>query len=229
VRQPAAFKSERHRSSKPWYASQVDVNNDLSKPVTPHYLPKVQEAAVVKHHHVIASIKSRNNSKNMPRFSSNDMVHNHYLKEARKKTQKVVGIQDLNEVNSRAKAPSYKTTQRYKPEEQISIAKKPKRQIPTGHRFSIQKTFTVHEKTMTPRSCLRWKLTGRIFKTVSLRWVPTGKIFTSSITKKEQTLNLSARIPIDRDKIKALIIENVIAGRPSSYGITLKKATEISA
>nr|GEX22293.1 hypothetical protein [Tanacetum cinerariifolium] len=29
----------------------------------------------------------RNSSKNMPRFSSNDMVHNHYLDEARKKTQ----------------------------------------------------------------------------------------------------------------------------------------------
>ncbi|GJV89035.1 hypothetical protein Tco_1532973 [Tanacetum coccineum] len=36
---------------------------------------------------------------------------------------------------------------------------------------------------MTPRSCLRWKLTGKIFKTVGLRWVPTGKIFTSSTTK----------------------------------------------
>ncbi|GJU30228.1 hypothetical protein Tco_1173817 [Tanacetum coccineum] len=31
--------------------------------------------------------ESRNSSKNMPRFSSNDMVHNHYLEEARKKTQ----------------------------------------------------------------------------------------------------------------------------------------------
>ncbi|GJT57407.1 putative reverse transcriptase domain-containing protein [Tanacetum coccineum] len=36
---------------------------------------------------------------------------------------------------------------------------------------------------MTPRSCRRWKPTGKIFKTVSLRWVPTGKIFTSSTTK----------------------------------------------
>ncbi|GJS64020.1 hypothetical protein Tco_0678584 [Tanacetum coccineum] len=39
------------------------------------------------------------------------------------------------------------------------------------------------EKTVSPRSCLRWKLTGRILKTVGLRWVPTGKIFTSSTTK----------------------------------------------
>ncbi|GJW21801.1 retrovirus-related pol polyprotein from transposon TNT 1-94 [Tanacetum coccineum] len=44
-------------------------------------------------------------------------------------------------------------------------------------------TSTVHEKTITPRSCLRWKPTGRIFKTVDLRWVPTGKIFTYSTTK----------------------------------------------
>nr|GEY71217.1 hypothetical protein [Tanacetum cinerariifolium] len=30
---------------------------------------------------------------------------------------------------------------------------------------------------------LRWKQTGRNFKTVVLRWVPTGNIFTSSTTK----------------------------------------------
>ncbi|GJW60773.1 hypothetical protein Tco_0110108 [Tanacetum coccineum] len=36
---------------------------------------------------------------------------------------------------------------------------------------------------MTPRSCLRWKSTGKIFKTVSLMWIPIGKIFDSSTTK----------------------------------------------
>ncbi|GJZ57822.1 actin-binding, cofilin/tropomyosin type protein [Tanacetum coccineum] len=40
VRQPTAFKSERPKSSKPCFASQVDVNNDLLKPVTTHYLPR---------------------------------------------------------------------------------------------------------------------------------------------------------------------------------------------
>ncbi|GJY55375.1 hypothetical protein Tco_0454490 [Tanacetum coccineum] len=69
------------------FASQVDVNNDLSKPVTTHYFTKEKESAVVKPHHVIASSESKNSSKNMPRFSSNDMVPNHYLDEARKKTQ----------------------------------------------------------------------------------------------------------------------------------------------
>ncbi|GJY91100.1 hypothetical protein Tco_0506296 [Tanacetum coccineum] len=87
VRQPNAFKSERPQMSKPRFVSQVDVNNN-SRPVTQHYLPKIREFAFAKPDHMIASISSRNRSKNMPRFSSNDMVHNHYLDESRKKTQK---------------------------------------------------------------------------------------------------------------------------------------------
>nr|GEY47114.1 retrovirus-related Pol polyprotein from transposon TNT 1-94 [Tanacetum cinerariifolium] len=251
VRQPIAFKSERPRISKPWFASQVDVNNDLSKPVTTHYFLKERESASAKPHHVIASSNSRNSSKNMPRFSPNDMVHNHYLEKAKKKTQEcgrsskpsvmpsarsqstTIGIKPkprinnqesrnwpasksscvttktvpiaehsrnsrnffdskhfvcstcqkcvfntnhdhcltkfLNEVNSRAKVPSNKTTNRNKPVEQTSFEKKPERQIIKGHKFSIKKTSVVHEKTMTHRSCLRWKPTGKIFKTVDLR------------------------------------------------------------
>ncbi|GJU57924.1 hypothetical protein Tco_1235690 [Tanacetum coccineum] len=48
VRQLTTFKSERPRFSKQRFASQVDVNNDLSKPVTTHYLPKERESAVDK-------------------------------------------------------------------------------------------------------------------------------------------------------------------------------------
>ncbi|GJV27470.1 hypothetical protein Tco_1383918 [Tanacetum coccineum] len=87
VRQSNAFISERPQMSKPRFASQVDVNNNLSRLVTQHYLPKRRESAFAKPDHMIASNESRNSSKNMPRFSSNDMVHNHYLDEARKKTQ----------------------------------------------------------------------------------------------------------------------------------------------
>ncbi|GKD58140.1 hypothetical protein Tco_1295649 [Tanacetum coccineum] len=39
------------------------------------------------------------------------------------------------------------------------------------------------EENNDSRSGLRWKPTGKIFKTVGLRWVPTGKIFISSTTK----------------------------------------------
>ncbi|GJU59714.1 hypothetical protein Tco_1237480 [Tanacetum coccineum] len=80
---------------KTMVSSQVDVNNDLSKPVTAHYLPKERDFAFAKPHHVIASSESRNSSKNMPRFCSNDMVHNHYLEEKWKppgRSFKTVGL-----------------------------------------------------------------------------------------------------------------------------------------
>nr|GEW29565.1 reverse transcriptase domain-containing protein [Tanacetum cinerariifolium] len=250
---------------EPQFASQVNVNNDLSKPVTTDYLPKEREVASTKPHHMITSSNSRISSKNMPKFSSNDIVHNHYLEEAKKKTQecsrnsepslmpsfrsqsttigskpkprinnqnsrnwhasknnfvmtKTVPLAEtsrnsrnfsdskhfvcstcqkcvfdanhdscltkfLKEVNSRAKVPSIKITNRKKPVEQISIPNKQERPIPIGHRFSIKNTSVVQKKTMTPRSCLRWKPMDSIFKTVGLRWIPTGKIFTSSTTK----------------------------------------------
>ncbi|GKC84224.1 hypothetical protein Tco_1139941, partial [Tanacetum coccineum] len=51
VRQPNAFTSERPRISRPRFASNVDEKNDLSKIVTPHYLPKARESAPAKPHH----------------------------------------------------------------------------------------------------------------------------------------------------------------------------------
>ncbi|GKC94341.1 retrovirus-related pol polyprotein from transposon TNT 1-94, partial [Tanacetum coccineum] len=97
-------------------------------------------------------------------------------------------LEYLSRLNPRASAQnkdakSHKTTKRYMPVEKSIASKKPERQIPTGHRFSNKKTTTVSEKTMTPRSCLSWKPTGRIFKTIGLRWVPTGKIFAFSTNK----------------------------------------------
>nr|GEW59577.1 hypothetical protein [Tanacetum cinerariifolium] len=87
VRQPNAFKSKRPQMSKPQFSSQVDMNNNLSKPVTQHYFAKKRASAFAKADSMIASSSSRNSSKNMPRFSSNDMVHNYYLEEVKKKTQ----------------------------------------------------------------------------------------------------------------------------------------------
>ncbi|GJR36484.1 hypothetical protein Tco_1212168 [Tanacetum coccineum] len=136
--------------SKQRFASQVNVNKNLSKPVTQHYLPKKTESAFAKPDHMIASSSSMNSSKNMPRFSSNDMIHNHYLDVAKKKIQD----RDRNSTTS----------------------------IFTGHRFSPNKTSAVYEKT-SPRSDLRRKTTGRIFKFVGLRWIPTGKLFDSCTSK----------------------------------------------
>ncbi|GJW06072.1 hypothetical protein Tco_1568495 [Tanacetum coccineum] len=277
VRQPNAFKSERPQMSKQRFASQVDMNNNLSRPVTQHYLPKRRESAFAKPDHMIASSESRNSSKNMPRFSLNDMVHNHYLDEARKKTQErdrnsknsmrpstrlqstVDGSKPkprstnqtyrslpvsksscvtitavpkadhskssssfldskqfvcstchkcvfnanhdacitklLKEVNSRAKIQSHKTRNSNKPVDQKSHTQKPGRQIFTRHRFSPNKTSAVYEKT-SPRSDLRWKPTGRIFKSVGLRWIPTGKLFDSCTSKDDSEPTLGSNVDI---------------------------------
>ncbi|GJT42444.1 hypothetical protein Tco_0951159 [Tanacetum coccineum] len=148
----------------------------------------------------------------------------------------------------RYKVPSNKTTNRNKPIEQTSFAKKPERQIPKGHRFSIKKTSVVHEKTMTPRSCLRWKPTGKIFKTIGLRWVPTGKIFASSTTKVDSeptkgsneditnqyeckqtldvsagTLNLSACTSFNPKKegLRVWLLKRLISHKPGLQGILI--------
>ncbi|GJX06279.1 retrovirus-related pol polyprotein from transposon TNT 1-94 [Tanacetum coccineum] len=289
--------------SKQRFATQVDVTKNLSKPVTQHYLPMKTESAFAKPDHMIASSSSRNSSKNMPRFSSNDMVHNHYLDVAKKKIQErdrnstnsvptsariqtttddskpnprsnnqtsrslpvskssrvtitAVPKADhskssnsfsdsknfvcstchrcvfnanhdacitklLKEVNSRAKIQSNKTTNSNKPVDQKSHTQKPSRQIFTGHRFSPNKTFAVSEKT-SPRSDLRWKPTGRIFKSVGLRWIPTGKLFDSCTSKVDsepphgsnvdiphiheckQTLDVSAGTSINVQKEQSL-------------------------
>ncbi|GJU07562.1 retrovirus-related pol polyprotein from transposon TNT 1-94 [Tanacetum coccineum] len=106
--------------------------------------------------------------------------------------------------------------------------------------FSPNKSSAVHEKTNTPRSCLRWIPTGRIFNTFGLRWVPTGKIFTSSTTKVDyepqngsneditnpykydQTLNVHAASehnslePVLHEMIPATISSGLVPNPPPS-------------
>ncbi|GKB66475.1 retrovirus-related pol polyprotein from transposon TNT 1-94 [Tanacetum coccineum] len=89
----------------------------------------------------------------------------------------------LKDVNSRAKVQSSKSRNNIKPVEKIRNVNKPERWVSKGYRLSPNKSFIRHEKTKTPRYCLRWNLTGRIFNIVGLMWVLTRKIFTSSINK----------------------------------------------
>ncbi|GJS32178.1 hypothetical protein Tco_0530560 [Tanacetum coccineum] len=240
---------------------------------------KETEYALAKPHHVISFSESRNCSKYMLRFSSNDMIHNHYLDEAKKKVQErdrnsktsvmpsdrsqntangskpkprstnqitrnwptskstcvmitVVPKADhfsnsssfsdskyfvcstchkcvfnanhdtcitkfLNEVNSHAKVKSHKTRNGHKPIEPKSHSQKPGRQVFTGHMFSPNKSSTMYEKT-SPRSCHRWKPTGRIFKTVGLRWIPTGKIFAFCTSKADSEPTHGSNVNISK-------------------------------
>ncbi|GJW36352.1 hypothetical protein Tco_0059272 [Tanacetum coccineum] len=136
----------------------------------------------------------------------------------------------LKEVNSRAKVQSPKTRNNNKPVEPKSHTQKPSRHIAIGQRFSLNKSSAVHEKPNTPRSCLRWIPTGRIFKLLGLRWIPTGKMFTDNTTKVnsepsngsndvitnsyecDQTLNVSAvQASLFNDKITSVHISSGLA------------------
>ncbi|GJV20769.1 hypothetical protein Tco_1369789 [Tanacetum coccineum] len=211
VRQPNAFKSERPQMSKQRFASQVDVNNNSSRPVTQHYLPKRRESAFAKPDHMIASSESRISSKNMPRFSSNDMVHNHYLDEARKKTQE----RDRNSKTSVMPSARFQSTADGSKPKPRSNNQTP-RSLPifTGHRSYPNKTSAVYEKT-SPRSDLRWKPMGKIFKYVGLRWIPTGKLFDSCTSKvdSEPPHGSNADIP-NIHKCKQTL--DISAGKPQS-------------
>ncbi|GJY33275.1 hypothetical protein Tco_0417744 [Tanacetum coccineum] len=217
VRQPNAFKSERAQMSKQRFASQVDVNKNLSKPVTQHYLPKKTESAFAKLHLAHLGIVLRtcqdlvqmtcNNqtSRSLPVSKSSRVMITAVPKADHSKSyssfldskrfvcstcHKCVFNANhdacitklLKEVNSRAKIQSHKTINSNKPVDQKCHTQKPGRHIFTGHRFSPNMTFAVYEKTSS-RSDLRWKPTGRIFKSVVLRWIPTGKLFDSCTSK----------------------------------------------
>nr|GEZ34695.1 hypothetical protein [Tanacetum cinerariifolium] len=71
------------RSGNDAHANDADIRPIYDKDP----MAEEREVASVKPHHMIASSNSRISSKNMPRFSSNDMVYNHYLDEAKKKIQ----------------------------------------------------------------------------------------------------------------------------------------------
>ncbi|GKC08661.1 hypothetical protein Tco_1000271 [Tanacetum coccineum] len=162
-------------------------NADLKAQIQEKVFANLRESAPAKPHHVIARGSSRNSSKES--YGSNDMAHNYYLEEAKKKSQDKNRNLNLGKclllehITLLMLIQPNKTKNSNKPVDPTSHTQKPGRKIVTGHSFSPNKSFDVHEKTNTPRSCLRWIPTGRIFNTGDLKWVPTGKTFTSSTTK----------------------------------------------
>nr|GFB73588.1 hypothetical protein [Tanacetum cinerariifolium] len=130
---------------------------------------KLSESAFAKPDHMIASSSSRNSSKNMPRLSSNDMVHNHYLDEAKKKTQE----RDRNSKPSVMTPATFQST---------TADSKPKPRS------------TIHSS----RSLPMWKPTGRIFKSVGLMWLPTGQLFNSCTSKVESEPTHGSNIDISK-------------------------------
>ncbi|GJW40203.1 hypothetical protein Tco_0066048 [Tanacetum coccineum] len=213
VRQQNAFKSERPQMSKQRFATQVDVNNNLSRPVTQHYLPKRRESAFAKPDHMIASSESMNSSKNMPRFLSTADDSKPKPRNNNQTPRSLpVSKSSCITITAVPKADHSKSSSSFSDSKNFMF---------TRHRFSPNKNSDVYEKT-SPRSDLRWKPTGRIFKSVGLRWIPTVKLFDSftskvdsepphgsnvdipNIHESKQTLDLSAGTSINVQKEQSL-------------------------
>ncbi|GKA70265.1 hypothetical protein Tco_0776329 [Tanacetum coccineum] len=206
VRQPNAFKSERPQMSKPRFASQVNVNKNLSRPVTQHYLPKRKESIFAKPDHMIAFSESRNSSKNMPRFSSNDMVHNHYLDEARKQTQE----RDRNSKTSvmpSARSQSIVDGSKPKPGSNNQTPKSLPCVFNANHdacitkllkevnsRAKIQSHKTRNSNKLVDQKSHTQKPGRQIF--TGHRWIPTGKLFDSCTSKDDSEPTLGSNVDI---------------------------------
>ncbi|GKA62789.1 hypothetical protein Tco_0762308 [Tanacetum coccineum] len=117
----------------------------------------------------IQDLKAQLQDKNIA-ICSNDMVHNYYLEEAKKKAQ-LQNDKTLNtkpRVQQSARSPNTAN-------EKKSESRNHGRQIPIGQRFTPNKSSNVYLKTTTPRSGLTWKPMGRIFTQVGLKWIPIRK------------------------------------------------------
>ncbi|GJZ35331.1 hypothetical protein Tco_0581148, partial [Tanacetum coccineum] len=174
------------QNAKQWQQSQV-LNEKSNEAKVKHDIDVIETINIELEHKVATLLKENETLKRHYKELS-DSIKTTRAKTIEHTTSLIAKNDEFkaqlqNEVNLRAKVPSNKTTNRNKPIEQTSVANKQERQILKGQWFSIKKTSVMHEKTMTPRSCLRWKPTGKIFKIVGLRWIPTGKIFESSTTK----------------------------------------------
>nr|GEU73683.1 hypothetical protein [Tanacetum cinerariifolium] len=188
-------------------ANNADLKAYIQEKVTQHYLPKRREYVFAKPDHMIASSESRNSSMNMLRFSSNDMVHNHYLDEARKKTQERYRNSKTSVMPS-ARFQSIADGSKPKPRStnhltgSLPVSKSSFVMIAVvpiadhsknSNSFSDSKHFVY---STCHKSDLRWKPTGRIFKTVGLRWVPTGMILASCTCKDDSESTHGSNVDI---------------------------------
>ncbi|GJV42391.1 hypothetical protein Tco_1420831 [Tanacetum coccineum] len=84
----------------------------------------------------------------------------------------------------------------------------------------------VDQKT-SPRSDLRWKPTGRIFKSVGLRWIPIGKLFDSCTSKVDSEPTHGSNVDIPHiheckqtlDENSELVVKRLISQKPLSKWI----------
>ncbi|PWA61472.1 Actin-binding, cofilin/tropomyosin type [Artemisia annua] len=186
--QPTAFRSERPKLSKTRFASQVDAEQVLTKPVTTHYLPKIIVSSSAKPQQVVTPTPSSSRI-------SLKIVSKPNIK-ARKRAllhkDGILGSKPCMNppriLKNNAKVQPVKSRICSKSSTMHKKQNKPKtspRWIQTAKSLETRnndKSSTMHKKLSNPRPCHKWIPTGRIFKDTGLKWIPTGKILTNGNT-----------------------------------------------
>ncbi|GKB81715.1 hypothetical protein Tco_0948610 [Tanacetum coccineum] len=175
---------------------------------------------------MIASSESRNSSKNMPRFSLNDMVHNHSLDEARKKTQKryknsKTSVMPFSRFQSNAddSKPKPRSTNQST------------RSLPVSKSSSV--TITAVPKAYQSKSSSSFSDSKHFVCSTCHKWIPTGNLFDSytrkvdsepphgsnvdipNIYECKQTLDVSAGTSINVQKEQSLDLSADLIVMPS--------------
>ncbi|GKB89700.1 hypothetical protein Tco_0961972 [Tanacetum coccineum] len=138
------------------------MSHDLTKPVTPHSWPQVRKSSFAKPYDVNAPGPSRNSLKHVsfqsPKESvgSNDMVHNYYLEEAKKKAQ----LHNDKTLNTKPRvqqsAISPNTTNGNKPKPR-SFNQQPRNWPPSMSSPVSNRTVNIAEPPRTQKSFLKSK------------------------------------------------------------------------
>ncbi|GJU55231.1 hypothetical protein Tco_1228945 [Tanacetum coccineum] len=162
VIQPTAYKSERSQVAKHRPASQVDVSNNLTKPVTPHSWPQVRKSYFAKPYDVNAPVPSRKSPKHVsfqsPRefVGSNDMVHNYYIEEAKKKErlQKDKALNTKPRVQHFARLPNTDNGNKLKPR---NFNQQPRNWLPSMSSRASNRIVKIAEPPRTQKPFMKSK------------------------------------------------------------------------
>ncbi|GJX03807.1 uncharacterized mitochondrial protein-like protein [Tanacetum coccineum] len=165
---------------------------------------------------MIASSSSRNSSKNMPRFSSNDMVHNHYLDVAKKKIQE----RDRNSTTSVTTSTRIQTTA-------DDSKPKPRSNNQTSRSLPISKSSRVTITVVTKADHSKRKIFDSCTSKVDSKPPHGSNVDILNIHECKQTLDVSAGTSINVQKEQSLDLSACTLCNVNKENLRIKPRTSM--
>nr|GEV44642.1 retrovirus-related Pol polyprotein from transposon TNT 1-94 [Tanacetum cinerariifolium] len=228
---------EKHCISLEISMQQKEESFQNNKPFT-HYFPKVRKSVFVNPNHVIASGSSMNSSKEP--YGSNDMAHNYYLEEAKKKTQdknmnlkpSVMHTTSLQNTANGSKPIPRSNNQTSK---RLHVSKSSCEMLnEVNSRIKVQSPKT--RNSVIPVEKITNVIKPKRWISIGHRWIPSGNMFANCTTKVDseplngsndditnpyecdQTLNVSAGT-LNLSTVQASLFNNKMASADNTSGL----------